>query len=316
MSLVEILGNERAGVRASDCDAELGSGCVVGVGLEAAIGRFVQELGDLDDTELGDAVRRVATLGSMLDAVEVALVGRFDRSHAWSRDGYRHPTSWVRAECRLPRGVAGKKVGLARSLRDMPDTAAAFAAGRIDLAHVDRLAAANTPSRAEAFAAAEAVLVASAREDSFDDFVRACEYFEQAADPDPDGTEADRDAKRRAHSSKMFNAMGKVDAVLDPVGWSMFDTVLHQIDKQLFDADWAAVVAEHGDQACLAMLGRTARQRRADALVEMARRAAAMPAGAKTPKPLVIVHIDAQTFEAELKRRVGAPLRVSGRAAL
>ena len=119
---------------------------------------------------------------------------------------------------------------------------------------------ANTPARAEAFAAAEAVLVASACEDSVEEFVRACAYFEQATDPDPDGTAADRDAKRRAHSSKMFNAMGKVDAVLDPVGWSLFDTVLHQIDNELFDADWAAVVAEHGDAACLAMLGRTAQR--------------------------------------------------------
>jgi hypothetical protein len=44
-------------------------------------------------------------------------------------------------------------------------------------------------------------------------------------------------------------------------------------------------------------LARTPAQRRADALVEMARRAGAVPAGARLPEPLFSVLVDYETFE-------------------
>ena len=110
--------------------------------------------------------------------------------------------------------------------------------------------------------------------------------------------------------------MGKVDAVLDPVGWTEFDTVLRQIENELFEADWAACPAEHGDAATFDMLERTAPQRRADAMVEMAKRAAAVPEGARRPEPSVIVHIDHATFEAELQAPGRRRLRFPDRAAV
>lgn len=280
----------------------------VGVELEGAIGRFAKELDGLVGLALGDAVRRTAELRAQLEAVEVELVGAFDRSMEWSLDGFRHPTSWLKTECRVPRAVAGKKVALSRKLVSMPHTAEACACGAIQAAHVDRLARCNSPQRAQVFGEAEAMLVADAIELGFDDFAKAVDYFEQLVDNDDKGDDATvrRDEQRMAHSSRLFNSMGKVDAVLDPVGWAEFDTVLRQIENELFEADWAAVTAEHGDAATFDMVERTAPQRRADAMVEMAKRAAAVPEGARRPEPSVIVHIDFETFEAELQRRVGA----------
>ena len=51
-----------------------------------------------------------------------------------------------------------------------------------------------------------------------------------------------------------------------------------------------------GDDVCVADLVRTPAQRRADALVEMARRAEAMPAGARLPEPLFTVLVGCETF--------------------
>jgi hypothetical protein len=45
---------------------------------------------------------------------------------------------------------------------------------------------------------------------------------------------------------------------------------LARIERELFNADWAAAKAIHGDDTTAAHLARTAAQRRNDALVEMA----------------------------------------------
>jgi hypothetical protein len=66
---------------------------------------------------------------------------------------------------------------------------------------------------------------------------------------------------------------------------------LQRIDKELFEADWAAAKAIHGDKVCLDHLTRTPAQRRADALVELARRAMAAPEHRKDPRPLFVVHL-------------------------
>jgi hypothetical protein len=278
---------------------------VFGDELDSAIVRFAKEAAGLGDGEAADAVVRVAGLRSMLEAVEIAVVGHLDESRAFVDEGFRNPSGFLRQECRVPKGVAGRRVGLSRKLRDMPATADTFDAGLIELSHVDRLAQCNSRERAQAFAEAEVTLVAAACGLSFADFVIVVERFEFFVDPDPDDTEADRDSRRRVSSSKMFNSMGKIDAVLDPTRWAIFDTVLRQIERELFDADWAVATEEHGDDRALSMLSRTMLQRRADALVEMARRAAAAAPDGRRPKPSVVVHVDYETFVNELKRRTG-----------
>jgi hypothetical protein len=73
-------------------------------------------------------------------------------------------------------------------------------------------------------------------------------------------------------------------------------SALSRIEQELFDADWAAARAEHGDAATAGHLPRTPAQRRHDALVEMARRAMAAPADGKRPRPLVSVLVGYETF--------------------
>ena len=73
-------------------------------------------------------------------------------------------------------------------------------------------------------------------------------------------------------------------------------TVLARVEKELFDIDWAEAKARVGDDVCASDLARSPAQRRADAMVEMARRAEAMPAGARLPEPLFTVLVGYETF--------------------
>ena len=71
-----------------------------------------------------------------------------------------------------------------------------------------------------------------------------------------------------------------LDAVFDPIGGEMFRTALAAIEHELLHADRRDGVTT-----------RTARQRRVDALVEMAQRAAAAPPDGLRPRPLFTVLI-------------------------
>ena len=82
----------------------------------------------------------------------------------------------------------------------------------------------------------------------------------------------------------------------DPIAGAVFDNALRRIEKDLFAQDWAEAKERLGEDPKLSDLARTPRQRRADAAVEMARRSAAVPPGARRPEPLFTVVVDYETF--------------------
>jgi hypothetical protein len=88
--------------------------------------------------------------------------------------------------------------------------------------------------------------------------------------------------------------------LLDAVGAEAFCNELDAIEAELFAEDLAAAKAEHGDDVALAHLPRTAAQRRADALVEMAYRSRTAPADGQRPEPLVSVYVDYDTVAGRL----------------
>ena len=64
----------------------------------------------------------------------------------------------------------------------------------------------------------------------------------------------------------------------------------------MFDSDCAEARGRLGDAASVTDVARTPAQRRADALVEMARRSATVPAEAKAAKPLFTLLLGADAF--------------------
>jgi hypothetical protein len=184
---------------------------------------------------------------------------------------------------------------LARRLRHMPATTAALGAGEISERHAEVLAALAGSARkvvADAFGDAETKLVEYATTLSFDEFVVAVRYWESVVDQDGVEDQAAADhASRHVHLSQTFRGNWALDGQLDPVTGEEIHTELRRLERELFEADWAAAKSVHGDDTRLDHLERTPAQRRADALREMARRSAATPADARQPRPLLVVHL-------------------------
>jgi hypothetical protein len=245
----------------------------------------------------GETVQALHRQVERLRAVCARATAAFDAGRGWEDEGARTAAAWVAARCGMPADTARREVRLGRALRSMPHVEAAWLAGEIGEAQVFLLAGARTPATAEAFARDEEWLVGRARGLRFLSFARALAYWRQLADPD--GTETSAEAQlagRRLHLSQTFGGAWVLDGLFDPINGSIVSTALRRIEDELFEADWAEAKARLGDGLRVADLARTPAQRRADALVEMASRAQAVPEGARLPEPLFSVLVGYETF--------------------
>ena len=259
--------------------------------LDTAVDELVGvDVAGLDDGTVADALVELRRVRARLAAVEARLLDAVDTRRPWASIGFRSTATWLADSDNTALGDGHDDVRLARRLRTMPATAAALAAGDITAAHAQRLAVLNAPDVAAAFAEAEELLVGQARTMRWADFVKALAYWLRQAreDRDPDPDRADRD-HRHVTLDEGLRGTGLLSGELTPLGKAEVSSALERIERELFESDWAAARAEHGEAATLADLARTPRQRRHDALVEMARRAVTAPAGGKRPKPLLSI---------------------------
>ena len=134
------------------------------------------------------------------------------------------------------------------------------------------------------------MLVGQCRSLSFPGFERALAYWCQCAD---DARAEDRAAGlvagRRASAVRTLDGMVDVAARLEPLEGSAFLEELARLEQVLFQADWTEARAEHGAGATESQLKRTGPQRRADAMVEMAKRSATAAGGGLRPLVTVLV---------------------------
>jgi len=261
----------------------------------------------------GEAITALHRQLERLEAATTRATASFDAGRAWEGDGARSAAAWLAACCRVPAAAASKRVRLGRALRHMAATEAAWLAGDIGQAHVVALDAARTPATAECFDRDEAMLVGHAASLRYSHFVRALAYWSQMADPD--GTEEDAEAQHRArrlHLSRSFDGKWFLEGVFDPVGGEILARALRGIEDELFATDWAEARERVGDGVCAADLARTPAQRRADAAVEMARRAEAMPPGARLPEPLFTVLVGYETFAGRICELAGGAVVAPG----
>jgi hypothetical protein len=265
----------------SDLDAVLDGLCVVD---PAALA---------DSTTIEALHRQLARL----EAVTTRAVAAFDAGREWEADGARSATAWLTVRTRSPRPTCRRRVQLGRNLRTLPTVEAAWLAGDVGAAQVAVLAAARTPAAAEAFTRDEQMLIEYGSTLPFRSFQRAVAYWSQLADPD--GVERDAAAQhdaRRLHLSRSFNGMWFVDGRLDPIGGAIVAEALRRVEDELFRTDWVDAKAQLGDAVSASQLARSAAQRRADALVELATRAQTAPAGARRPEPLFTVLVGYETL--------------------
>jgi hypothetical protein len=240
---------------------------------------------DLSDDELHEAVIDLARQTNRLRAAWCQLIRAWDTRQLWADNGSKAPGARLSRETRMRKAAADHLVHQARNLTAMPATATAFAAGEITSDHVDLLAAANTASRAAAFATDEATLVERCQTPWFNNAVRVVAYWKQRVDAETSENEAARLREgRHAAISTTWRGTVVLDAVFDPIGGAIFEEQLHRICEQLR-------LQDERDGTI-----RTIQQRRCDALVEMAMRSATAPADGLRPRPLLTITMGIEPF--------------------
>jgi hypothetical protein len=265
-------------------------------GLVAELDALVEaDPGTLADA---DTVLELHRQLARLEAVTARAAARFEADKEWTGSGARTAASWLAAKTHISRSEANRRLRLGRALRHLPHTETAWQAGDISSAQVAALAAARTDELADAMSRDEAALVEKARTLHFSRFRRDLDYWQLENDPDSEDRRfrAQIDG-RYLHLSETFQGTWALDGRLDPINGSVVSDTLKRIERELFEQDWKEAAARLGRDPIVAELQRTATQRRADALVEMAIRTRTSPKGGRRPEPLFTVTIGLPRFE-------------------
>ncbi len=274
----------------------------------------LDRLGGVDPASLSGA-QKMAALGRIeqirrrLDAADGRLVDDLDRSGGYQVDGHRNAKSAIKHRCRVSGSEALRRVRTARAWRELPAVAAAYRRGEIPTESMTAIArVVANPRVADFLAVADAVFAEQAAEETVDDFRPWLREWERLADEDGTQDKTDR-AHDRRHLSLVQSGIDSSWLLQGSSGGAqgaVVNTVLTKYEDAEFQADWDQAKARLGRQPRLEELARTRAQRKWDALVNVCRDAAATPADAQSPEPLVNIVMTQETFEAELTRLAGA----------
>jgi hypothetical protein len=256
----------------------------------AALAAAVDGLGSQDLDGLPDAARaeRVLVLRRLLDRQEghwlCELAAVDARGAAGAEQGQPAPStaSWLRARLRMGAGAASGVVRTARALFRGPLTATATAlcAGELSAAHATVLASGIQELPHHVTVEAEPVLLEAARRLDPSRLRRVLGHLQQVADPDGAASQAERRHQRRGlWLAPTWEGMVALQGLLEPEAGQTLLSALEPLARP-----------HHADDA------RSGDQRRADALVELARRsleAGQLPqSGGVRPQLTVTVDLD------------------------
>jgi hypothetical protein len=255
-------------------------------GLRAAVDDVLALAGpDLSDGELHRLVVELRAAQNRLAIGAATVLSAWESRAVWCSDGSRSAAHRLARETHCSVRTAKIDVQRARKLESMPATREAVLEGRMSLDHVDLLGRANQPWRDAVFADHEHRLVEQCAELSFHDAGKLVAYWIHRADAEAAEEHAEREYEAaHLHASATLGGAVAIDGVLDPLGGAVVQGELARLERELYLADKADGTV------------RTAAQRRAAALVEMAKRSAAMPAGATRPRVVLSVLLGDDSF--------------------
>lgn len=248
----------------------------------------------LGDDDLNAHVLVAAALLERATAAVVAAVGEWDARALWALDGAVAPAPWLAQRADMSAREARSLVGAARALRRTTAVASALADGVLNVGQAKALASVRTSRTEELFDTHEGHLVAAAQSLSVDDTIRLARRWKVQADTD--GPPPDDD-DQTARLSTAYEGRWRLDANLSPEGGMIVKSVLEQIMDELFQAATADATPAG-----------SAQRRRADALVEMARRASTASDDRPCARPLIIIRADL----ADLESRAGWAVTADG----
>lgn len=245
---------------------------------------------ELDAHQRGALIEELTSAERRLDFERHRCVASFDASGDARELGYVTTNQWMRDRLRCPGGEAAGITKLARQLRQLPMLSKHWAGGAVGASHARLICSARNERTADHFDDAEAWFAEQAL--ALDDrgLRRVVKEWKLRANPDDDPA-ADAERDRDAHVSETFGGTVVADALLDPIRGAVYKAVFDRIVDELFEHDWAEARDRLGRTPTVDELERTHAQRRADALVEMAKRAERVDIAEEVamPRPLITV---------------------------
>jgi hypothetical protein len=264
----------------------------------AVDGLVAEDLGGLAD---GACAERLLSLRGLVDRLEGHWLGELADLDARGAAGAEQgvpagsTASWLRARLRMSAGTAAGLVRTARALYRGPltGTAQALTKGVISPAHAQVLAAGTHDLPAHTTADAEPVLLEAARRLDPPRLRRVIAHLRLVADPDGADALAERRQQRRGvWVASTWEGMVALNGLLDPEAGQLLVAALEPLARPASADD-----------------PRSASQRRADALVELARRnleSGRLPqTGGVRPQLLVTVDLDSLLSASGLGGEVG-----------
>ncbi|MFI5312895.1 MAG: DUF222 domain-containing protein [Candidatus Dormibacteria bacterium] len=224
------------------------------------LARAVDEF-DGDDVERMDAVELGSELVAMrrgIDRLEAQFsrrLIRFDAVKGYETAGAANLLSWLRWKCRMGTSSAARRLHMARQLIELPQTENAWRRGHISTGHAAVIGRTVDELGGDAARTAEPLLLEAAEQAHPGHVWLVGQQVRHTIDPD--GALA---AANAAYARRRFNLTTNIDGALEVAG--------------LLDAEGGALLRTAIDALTRPLPGddRVASQRRADALVELARR--------------------------------------------
>lgn len=263
---------------------------------------------DLEPRVLLQGMRDLEIERRRLDAATDRLVDRCDVTAAYFEDGHKSAKSLVKHLGRLSGSEALARTQTVRALRGLPSVTEAYSSGRIPTGCVRAIARVTANPRVKPFLeVADPVFAEMASELGHDEFCDWLGRWEALADADGAGEAADRSHEKRSASFQRndIDDTWHLESDHGDLQGTVMERIFEGFVQAELDADIEWAKEQYGSDFTMGQLPRTARQRRADALFAIFKRAMAQPADAKNPEPLVSIIIDDESLAIEAHRVSG-----------
>jgi hypothetical protein len=248
-----------------------------------------EDISEAPPATVGQELRELFRHRNAVDAEIQRRVHRLEKTRAYESDGSLSAKAWLRWNCNLTHAEASDRVEVARQLQSLPATTEALASGDISYRHAALIA--RTAQRLGKLwpADAEEVLVPAAKQIDPGRLRVATVHLRYCLEPDGVLDSANQEDERRfLHLNQTFGGIFVLNGQFGADDGATLKAALMSMLRPPADGD-----------------DRSAAQRRADAMTEMARRLLDSGTLPETggQKPHITVNVDMAT----LANEPGAP---------
>lgn len=259
---------------------------------------ILDELVGLSDAQLVERIEANELERRRLDAEMSAALAVAKGRNLHGVDGHRTMVAFCRARLNWSTSEAGRRIGLAAAVNEVPGLGDAWIGGHVGLPQAVKLSITNSnPRVADQLPGFAPQLLQHAEQMPYSDFAAVIDHF--VARADEDGAHDDRDQAIEGRTARVIDVGGTLD-VRASGGDGLLTAELIEIHGRFTDIEYrndlAANREEHGELADGFSLTRTDRQRRFDALVAIFRAAAQAGDIGTVAEPLVNIAVDAATW--------------------